>query len=242
MPDSFNRSAPPRARWRRLIGMGIFSLVMFVLLMALGIWQVHRWHYKDRIQREIVAAQMLPPIPLPDHPTPYQKVAITGHWLADKAAFYGDQIKNSPAGELQGAQLVMPFRRDNGDVVMVDLGWVEGRSPRPAPVPAGPAMVSGYIQRAQNFGPFAAKSDPAKGIFYTLDPVRIGAALGLDRVAPYTLIVLGPKPIAGGPVPAASLPEPPNNSQQYALTWFGLAIVVVIEFLFYARKRLRDLA
>lgn len=240
MPDSLPRLAPPRARWRRLIGMGIFSLVMFCLLMTLGIWQVHRWHYKDRIQREIASAQLRPPIPLPDRPTSYQKVAITGHWLADKAAFFGDQIRNSPGGELQGAQLIMPFQRENGDAVMVDLGWVEGKIPQPVPVPAGTAMVSGYIQKAQNFGPFAAKSDATRKIFYTLDPVKIGAAMGLGHVAPYTLIVLGPKPIAGGPIPAASLPEPPNNSQQYALTWFGLAIVVVIEFIFFARKRLRD--
>ncbi len=232
--------APPRARWRRLIGMGIFSAVMLVLLLTLGVWQVHRWHYKDRIQREVLAAQLLPPIALPPHPTPYQKVAITGTWLADRAAFFGDQIRNSPAGPLQGSQLIMPFRRDNGDVVMVDLGWVEGRVPRPAPVPAGPAVVSGYVQAAQNFGPFAAKSDAAKLMFYTLDPRRIGAALGLHHVQNFTLMMLGPQPISGGPIPAASLPQPPNNSQQYALTWFGLALVVVFEFIFYARKRLKE--
>ncbi|MDD2877444.1 MAG: SURF1 family protein [Acidiphilium sp.] len=232
--------APPRAGWRRLIGMGIFSAVMFCLLIALGVWQVHRWHYKDRIQREVVAAELLPPVALPRKPTSYEKVAITGRWLADRAAFYGDQIRNSPAGALQGSQLIMPFQRDNGDIVMVDLGWVRGTLPQPVPVPAGPALVSGYIQAAQNFGPFAPKSDDAHKIFYTLDAQKIGAALGLHRVAPYTLIMLGPQPIAGGPIPAASLPQPPNNSQQYALTWFGLALVVVFEFFFYARKRLKD--
>ncbi|MGC9271006.1 SURF1 family protein [Acidiphilium sp.] len=231
---------PPRPRWRRLIGIGAFSAVMICLLLTLGVWQVHRWHYKDRIQREVVAAQVLPPIALPANPTAYQKVAITGHWISDRAAFYGDQIRNSPAGPLQGAQLIMPFARDDGTVVMVDLGWVAGTAPEPAPVPAGPAVVSGYVQAAQSFGPFAAKSNTDKKIFYTLNPTKIGAALGLHRVAPFTLIMLGPQPIAGGPVPAASLPQPPNNSQQYALTWFGLALVVAIEFIFYARKRLKE--
>jgi surfeit locus 1 family protein len=240
MPDPVIDPAPPRARWRRLIGMGVFSLVMLVLLLTLGVWQVHRWHYKDRIQREIIAAQLLPPIRLPPHPTPYQKVAISGHWLATKAAFFADQIRNSPAGPLQGSQLIMPFQRRNGDVVMVDLGWVQGTTPQPSPVPAGPAVVSGYVQAAQNFGPFAAKSNAAKRMFYTLDPRQIGAALGLHHVQNFTLIVLGPQPIAGGPIPAASLPQPPNNSQQYALTWFGLALVVVLEFLFYARKQLKE--
>lgn len=227
-------------RPRSLIGMAVFSLSMVVLLLTLGVWQVHRWHYKDRIQREIRAAQVLPPIPLPASPTPYQKVAITGRWIADRAAFFGDQIRNSPRGPLQGSQLIMPFRRDSGETIMVDLGWVQGIVPKTVPVPAGRAIISGYVQAAQNFGPFAAGSDTATRIFYTLNPREIGAALGQPRVPSFTLIMLGPQPIAGGPIPASSLPEPPNNSQQYAYTWFGLALVVVFEFMFYARKRLKE--
>lgn len=222
--------------------MGIFSLIMIALLLTLGVWQVHRWHYKDRIQREIAAAQLLPPIRLPSHPTAYEKVFIKGRWLADKAAFFGDQVRNSPTGELQGSQLIMPFQRNDGSVVMVDLGWVRGVAPRPIPLPTGPALVSGYIQAAQNFGPFAARSEPKRRIFYTLAPRAIGHALGLQRVQNFTLIMLGPKPIAGGPIPAPSLPQPPNNSQQYAYTWFGLALVVVFEFVFYARKQLKGSA
>lgn len=235
-----NDPVPPRARWRRLIGMGIFSLVMFALLIALGIWQVHRWHYKNRIQREIHSSRLAPPVPLGDRPMPYQKVGVTGHWIAGRAAFFGDQIHNSPRGQLRGSQLIMPFRRDNGDIVLVDLGWVPGSAPHPVPVPAGPAIVSGFVQAPQNYGPFAAHSNAAAKIFYRLDPGAIGAALGFSRVAPFTLMMLGPRPIAGGPIPAASLPHPPNNSKQYALTWFGLSLVVVFEFIFYARKRLRE--
>ncbi|MCF3947425.1 SURF1 family protein [Acidiphilium iwatense] len=230
----------PRAPRRRLIGMGMFSFVSFWLLIALGVWQVHRWHHKDRVQRRIDAAQLAPPVPLPSHPTPYQKVAIAGHWIAGRAAFFGDQVRNSVAGPVRGAQLVMPFRRDNGDVVMVDLGWVPGTAPKPVPVPAGPTQVSGYVQAAQKPGLFSAQDNVAGRIFYTLDPRRIGAGLGLNRVADFTLIVVGPKPLAGGPVPAPRLPHPPNNSEQYALTWFGLAMVVVFEFFFYARKQLGE--
>lgn len=232
----------PRPRWRRLVGMGIFSLVMVCLLIALGIWQVHRWHYKDRIAAEIRAAQIKPPVKLTARPTPYEKVELRGEWVGDRAAFFGDQIRNSPTGPLQGGQLIMPFRRQGGAVVLVDLGWVRGRRPKPVPVPAGPAAISGYVHKPAKAGIFAARNDPADRIFYSLDPAAIGAALGVPKVAPYVLVVLGPKPIAGGPIPAPALPLPPNNSRQYALTWFGLALVVVCEFVFYARKRLMEAA
>lgn len=229
-----------RARWRRLVGMGVISVVGTALLIALGVWQVHRYEYKMAVQAEIHAAQLAPPVPLGPQPSPYQKVAVVGHWLDSKAAFYGDQVRNSPAGPVRGAQLIMPFRRDSGGVVLVDLGWVRGSTPRPVPVPVGRTEVSGYVRAPRKPGLFSARNDPAAGIFYTLDPEAIGAGLGLHEITPFTLVMLGPKPVAGGPVPAPALPHPPNNSLQYALTWFGLALVVVFEYIFYIRKRLLE--
>ncbi|HQT88842.1 MAG TPA: SURF1 family protein [Acidiphilium sp.] len=231
--------APP-ARWRRLIGMGVISVIAFAGFIALGIWQVHRYHHKAIILSQITRAQLRPPVPMGAHPSPYQKVAVTGHWIFGHPALYGDQIRNFPQGAVQGAQLVMPFQRDDGSIVMVDLGWVAGRTPHDVPLPSGPTMVSGYVQAQELLGMFRAKDDLADKIFYTLDARTIGHALGLHRVAKFTLIALGPKPLAGGPIPAASLPHPPNNSKQYYLTWFGLALVVPFEFFFYARKILRE--
>ena len=234
-----NAVAPP-ARWRRLLGMGVISTLACAGFIALGIWQIHRYHHKSAIQAQITRAQLMPPIPLPAHPSPYQKVAVTGHWLFGHPALYGDQIRNFPQGPVQGGQLIMPFQRADGAAVMVDLGWVAGRTPHDVPLPTGPTEVSGYVQTQQLLGMFRAKNNLQKRIFYTLDARIIGHALGLHRVAPFALIALGPKPLAGGPIPAISLPHPPNNSKQYFLTWFGLALVVPFEFFFYARKILKE--
>ena len=231
---------PPRAKWRRLIGPGIASFIGFWLLIALGVWQLHRYHYKQNILDTIARAQLAPPVPLPAHPGPFEKVAVAGTWMADIAAFYGDQIRNSPRGEIQGGQLIMPLKRLDGRIVLVDLGWVQGLAPKPFPVPDGRVQVSGYVQAADKPGLFSARDNAAQRIFYTLNPRVIGKALGLRRVENFTLIMLGPKPVAGGPIPRPGLPHPPNNSMQYALTWFGLSMVLIFEFFFFARKRLID--
>ncbi len=227
-------------RWRRLVGMGGFSVVLFSLFVALGIWQIHRYHYKLRVADTIRHARLAKPVPMPPNPTPFQKVSIVGRWMADRVAFYGDQIRNTPAGPVRGAQLIVPFRPTNGHIVMVDLGWVKGTVPYAVPVPVGETEVSGYVQRFNGVPFFHAADNPHAHVFYTLDPIKIGKALGLGGVADFTLVMIGPKPLAGGPIPARSLPQPPNNSQQYYLTWFGLAIVVIFEFIFYARKQLGD--
>ena len=220
------------------MGPGVAAVILFWCLIALGVWQVHRYHYKQGILAAVAQAQLEPPVPLPAHPTRFEKVAVSGVWLADRAAFYGDQIRDTPAGQVQGAQLVMPLRRKDGQIVLVDLGWVQGTSPAPVPVPSGIVQVSGYVEPASRRGVFAARDNAAKLIFYTLAPRRIGTAMGFSDVADFTLVMLGPPPVGGGPIPAANLPHPPNNSLQYALTWFGLSMVLVIEFIFYARKRL----
>jgi surfeit locus 1 family protein len=38
------------------------------------------------------------------------------------------------------------------------------------------------------------------------------------------------------PDPARTLPRPPNNHLTYAITWYGLAIALLVVFALYARK------
>jgi surfeit locus 1 family protein len=136
----------------------------------------------------------------------------------------------------------MPFREQNGTVVLVDLGWVPQTSPTPAAVPPGITIVTGYLHSPNQPGLFAAPDDPAHNLYYTLDPARIGVGLGFASVAPFTLIAMGPLPPPGSPLPqpAQELPHPPNNHYGYALTWFGFAGVLVFQFFFFARKRLLE--
>ncbi len=99
-----------------------------------------------------------------------------------------------------------------------------------------PGVVEGYVHPAERAGSFSATDDVAGRHFYTLDPQVIGAALGLGRVAPFTLVAMGAPAI---PDPARHLPRPPNNHLSYAVTWFGFAITLLVIFAVYARKVVR---
>ncbi len=230
------------SHYRRLIAPGIAAFICFWLLIALGIWQLQRLKWKEGILAAIHHAAISQPVPLPAHPTPFEKVYLTGSWLAGKAALYGDEVHDTPNGPVQGGELIMPFREWNGTLVLVDLGWVPQTAPHPAVVPLGPAQAVGYLHDPITPGLFAGTDDPAHGIYYTLNPAHIAAGMGLGPVAPFILIGMGPAPPPGSPLPqpAQDLPHPPNNHYQYALTWFGFAGVLVFEFFFFARKRLRD--
>jgi len=229
-------------KWKRLIAPGAWTVTAFCALIALGIWQLHRLAWKETILAQIHHAAISPPVPLPANPTPFEKVSISGTWIPGKAVLYGDEVHDSPAGPIPGGELIMPFARHSGQIILVDLGWVPRQIPTPLPEPAGPTQATGYLHAPIARGFLSPADDPEHGLYYTLNPQNIAAGMHLANAAPYILIAMGPMPPPGSPAPqpAQDLPTPPNNHYEYALTWFGFAFVLVFQFIFFARERLTE--
>ena len=87
---------------------------------------------------------------------------------------------------------------------------------------------------------FSPTDDDAARLFYTLDPAAIGAAVGVPHPEPYTLVAMGPAVTGAYPAPAQHLPRPPNNHLSYVITWYGLAVALLIIFGVWVRKALRS--
>jgi surfeit locus 1 family protein len=223
---------PARAARPGLLWPAVTTLLMLLVLLGLGTWQVRRLHWKEGILARIAAAEAAAPVPLPAAPGPFQKVRVTGQFLPGLAASYGVEVRDTPSGPLMGRHLIMPLAAE-GRVILVDRGWVPENS-RPAP-PTGPVTIIGYARPPDRSRLLGVADNPAKREFFTLDPAAIAASLGLSNVAPFTLVALGPP--SGPPIPAQHLPRPPNNHLSYALTWYGLAIVLAIVFITWARGR-----
>jgi len=210
---------------------------MLALAMGLGVWQVQRLAWKTALLADIDRGEAAPAIPLPADPRPFTKVRVEGVLRQDLAALYGIEVRTTQAGPVLGAFLVNPLERPGSDPIIVDRGWVPTDAPRDtSPVPAA---IEGYIRPPEQPVRFGAADDPAARRFYALDPVAIGASLGLRQVAPYTLVALGSVPPGTYPEPAQALPRPANNHFIYALTWFGLAGALLAVFGVYARKLLK---
>jgi surfeit locus 1 family protein len=216
------------------------ATVMLAVLLGLGTWQVARLHWKQGVLAQVARAEAGPAMPLPAEPEPYTKVQVTGHLRDDLSASYGAEVRDTPAGTQLGAYLIEPLERDDGDAILVDRGWVPDKRPRPIARPEGDVMLEGYVRPSDTPGLFSATDNPAARQFYTLDAPAIGAALGLRQVAPFILVVLGPVPPERYPDPARHLPRPPNNHLSYAITWYGLAIALVVIFVLRARKVLNE--
>lgn len=221
---------------RRLLWPGLMATLMLLLLLGLGTWQVQRLHWKLGILARIAHAEAAPPVPLPAQPDPFQKVAVSAYMREELAVSYGAEVRDTPHGTEMGTQLIVPLQRNDGSTILADLGWVPGSSLHPIGHTDSEVTLVGYIHPGDKPGWFSATDNPATRQFYTLDPAAIGNALGLQRVAPFVLIALGPTPPQGYPDPAKHLPQPPNNHLSYAITWYGLAVALVVIFVLWARK------
>lgn len=226
---------------RRLLFPGIMTAVMMVVLLGLGTWQVHRLAWKRDILARIDRAEANDPVPLTGTPEPYTKVSVTGTFLTDRSATYGAFVETTPSGPAMGTQIIVPFRQTNGQMILVDRGWVPTARTSPVEQPAGVVTVSGYVRYGDIAGWFSAKDDPAARQFYTLDPRAIAASLGQPDMPAFLLVAVGP-PLAREvvdhiPDPARHLPRPPNNHLSYVITWYGLAAALLIVFTVWARKK-----
>ena len=237
---------------RRLLGPGLMTAGMLIVLLGLGTWQVKRLFWKEALLAQIDRAEAAPPVPLPAAPSlpaPFTKVSATGRLLPDKTALYGADVRTLPSGPEMGARMIEAMREADGRVILVDRGWVPLKRDRPIDEPSGPVTVSGYARPGDSPHWFSVRDDVPARRFFTLDPKAIGAAIGEPDVPPFVLVILGsgPPPPGGDervvdhwPDPARHLPRPPNNHLVYAVTWYGLAVALLAIFVVWARKGSRS--
>lgn len=228
-----------RPNWRRLLGPGLLTAIMLAVLIGLGTWQVYRLQWKEGILAQIAAAEAGAPKPLGANPAPFEKVIVTGQFRYDLSAWYGDDVRIFRSGPQMGFFQIVPLERSDGPPILVDRGWVPDVPDARVDRPSGPVSVEGYIMPPQGRSWFSPGGDPASRHFYALDAPAISQALHLPAAEPYILVVLGPEQDSVFPAPATHLPRPPNNHLSYAITWYSLALALIVIFVTWARKTLR---
>jgi len=223
-------------RGRRFLIPGVTVAVILAILLGLGTWQVYRVQWKTAILARIAAAERAAPVPLGPDPEPYTKVAVTGHFRFDLAVQFGAEVRDTRRGPTMGSCQIVPLERDGAPPILVDRGWVPQLREAALDDPPGQVTVTGYTRPDEKRHWFSPMDDLATRQFYTFDTTAIATAVGLPAPMPFTVIALGPLVEAAYPVPAQYLPKPPNNHLSYAITWYGLALALIVIFFVWARK------
>jgi surfeit locus 1 family protein len=86
---------------------------------------------------------------------------------------------------------------------------------------------------------FTPTADPAKNLWFARDSTAIAQQKGLEAVAPFYVEQESPPAPGGLPRAGALQPSFPNNHLGYAITWYGLALVLAACFSVWLVGRLR---
>jgi surfeit locus 1 family protein len=221
-----------------------FALPAVLLLLGLGVWQVERLHWKEGLIAERRAATAAAPVPLPraravTSAMEFRHVLARGVFLNDKEIL----VFAAPRIGKAGFDVLTPLVQADGRTVFVNRGFVPAalRDPatRAAGEIAGPVRVEGLLRLPPRARPnwFVPDNQPSRNRWFWIDLPRMAAVDGLQRVAPYYVDADATPNPGGWPRGGLTRVRLPNNHLQYALTWFSLAVALLVIYVLYHRDR-----
>ena len=100
--------------------------------------------------------------------------------------------------------------------------------------------MTGVMRWPQARSYFAPADDPLRNLWFVRDHLAIARAKGWGEVAPFYVELEEPQPPGGLPRPAPLRPNIRNEHLQYAITWYGLAAVLIVMVLLWVRTQRRN--
>jgi surfeit locus 1 family protein len=220
----------------------IAAACAFAVLIGLGTWQVERKAWKEALIATVSERFAAPPVALPlpaewarlDPATDeYRRVRFVGELVNDKEALVFT-TGSSLRGDAGPGYWVFTPAGVAGRIVMVNRGFVpedrKDAATRAQGQVAGPVEIVGVMRWPEEPGMFTPAAEPAKNLWFARDPAAMAQAKGLEPVAPF--YVEQESPAAPGGLPRVGQLQPTflNNHFGYAVTWYGLALVLAGSF------------
>ena len=221
-----------------------FAAPALLVLLGLGSWQIQRHFWKTRLIAERAAAVASPVVPVPQtlaraRRLEFHRVVAEGVFLHEKEIYLG---ASAGAGRI-GYQVLTPLREPDGSIVFINRGFIPAELKSPVKradgqIP-GTVRIVGLLRLPPKGRPnwFLPDNRPDLNYWFWIDLPAMAAAAALERVAPFYIDAdAAPNP-GGWPRGGVTQPALPNDHLQYALTWFSLAVALIVIYLLYHRRR-----
>ena len=239
-----------RVRWhfRPRLWPSVAALSVVGLLIGLGTWQMQRMVWKEALIAELATRDSQPPVFLPQVITDpkaleFTPVRLSGLFLHDRELFLNARVYN---GEV-GFHIITPFVLADGRTVLVNRGWVPStrRAPetRAAGQIAGIVTVEGRLRTGgwKGYDMFRPANSPEKNDWLWMDLPAMAARAGIDNALPSIYIAAGVAENPGGlPIGGAARVNVRNNHFGYAMTWFALAVALLVIYVVHQSRRQED--
>ncbi|MFD4960829.1 SURF1 family protein [Microbacterium sp. NPDC058389] len=229
------QNLPRAGRWAIYIALAV---VFAIACAFLSHWQFSR--NEERSHQLALVAQNYDADPVPlaeaipaggelDPQDEWHPVTLTGEYLADDQLL----VRNRPHGGTSAFEVLVPFRLDDGRVLLVDRGWVPPGDDQPEPdaVPAPPAGEATVVVRLRpgEALPSSGRSAP-DGQVPTINLDLVAGSISsdagdsLERSA-YGVMVSEDPAQAAVPNALEAPSDDPGPHLSYAIQWIMFAIM-----------------
>ncbi|MDR7185931.1 cytochrome oxidase assembly protein ShyY1 [Microbacterium trichothecenolyticum] len=251
-PRSVSMQSLPRAgRWAIYIALAV---VFAIACAFLSNWQFTR--NQERSGQLALVAENYDAVPVPlaellpadgdfSPGDEWHPVTLTGTYLTDEQLL----VRNRPHGGTSAFEVLVPFRLDDGRVLLVDRGWVPPGQDQPVPdaIPAPPSGEATVIVRLRpgealpSSGRSAPEGQvPTINLGLVADTISPSAGEALEQSAYGVMVSEDPAPAT-----APSALEPPSDDPgphlSYAIQWILFAVMgfVFIGYVIRTERRHR---
>ncbi len=220
-----------------------FFLLAFGTCMALGSWQVERLKWKEGVIAALAEANrgdVLTALPVNAEELAalqFRKITLSGTWRGDTEFHLAPRYFKDKFGY----HVVTPFVLADDRVVLVNRGWVPASKKDPATRPQtqvkGRATIQGLVRIGAERSYFSPRNQPEKNIWFGRDSDAMAASAGLTNLVPAMVDIVGTQDLKALPIPSDGTIRLRNDHLSYILTWYGIALGILVIFLVYHHKK-----
>lgn len=218
----------------------IFTIAAFLTLVSLGSWQIYRLQWKNHLIETVTREVAKPPIPMSEDNAAlsaltYRRVILDGSFLNDHELYRYQQNQGKP-----GYEVVTPFKQNNGQVVMVNRGWIpmelRDLKKRPGSQIEGETRIGGIVtEKEKRQSVFTPDNSLKDNVWFWMDFDAIQAETGLN-LQPVIIHEVGENTPGRYPMKLGAELKFRNDHLSYAIIWFSLSIICVIIYYLYHLK------
>ena len=206
----------------------LFIFFIFIVL-CLGTWQIIRLHFKNNLKINLENNLKKSSVSFNESTNKeYTKVSLNKKNLDSKLFLY-----HLHKGEI-GFKVIIPYEVNSSQVVLVDKGWVKkDKINLLKKTLFDNEVVEGYTKKIQKKNLFTPDNNIKEDFLYSVEIISLQKSLNKNV---YPLLIVQTSKTSKDIIPNNYEIRLSNNHLQYAITWYALALVTIIFFLYYRKK------
>ena len=207
----------------------VFVYFIILVLLSLGSWQLYRLNWKLNLIQEIKNSLKNDPIELSKaNEKNFLRIQTSGDIDFDKQIYlYNLNDNGKPGFEVVNPILI------NDKNYLINRGWIPfNQKDQPEINLVDEIKIIGTLKLQSKASTFKPENDIEKNYWFTLDRDDLFKYTG-KNFSKFIIYLNGDYNI---PKPKLITANISNNHKKYAITWFSMAISILLLYLYFRRK------